>query len=117
MYQNTPIRRLTSFVLAGIFLFSSIAQARPLPRPLDVEDTKLPPVNWIRSRTIDVKHVLIDIRFNWEKQRALGTTAVTLAPFNDTDKITLDAASMTINAVTTADGKMLKFNYKATPLY
>ena len=112
MYQNTPIRRLTSFVLAGIFLFSSIAQARPLPRPLDLEDTKLPPVNWIRSRTIDVKHVLIDIRFNWEKQQALGTTAVTLAPFNDTDKITLDAASMTINAVTTADGKTLKFNYK-----
>jgi hypothetical protein len=56
--------------------------------------------------------VLIDIRFNWEKQQALGTTAVTLAPFNDTDKITLDAAAMTINGVTTGDGKTLKFNYK-----
>ena len=112
MYQNTPVRRLTSFVLAGIFIFSSIAQARPLPHPLELEDSKLPPVNWIRSRTIDMKHVLIDIRFNWEKQQAIGTTSVTLAPFNDTDKITLDAARMTINSVTTGDGKTLKFNYK-----
>ena len=112
MYQNTPVRRLTSFVLAGIFLFSSFAQARPLRHPLELEDTKLPPVNWIRSRTIDVKNVLIDLRFNWQKQQALGTTAVTLAPFNDTDRITLDAAQMTINSVTTGDGKALKFNYK-----
>ena len=59
-----------------------------------------------------MKNILIDIRFNWEKQQALGTTAVTLAQFNDTDKITLDAAAMTINSVTTVDGKPLKFNYK-----
>jgi hypothetical protein len=70
--------------LPAYFLFSSFAQARPLRHPLELEDTKLPPVNWIRSRTIDVKNVLIDLRFNWQKQQALGTTAVTLAPFNDT---------------------------------
>ena len=112
MYQHTPARRLTSIMLAGVFLLLSVAQARPLPHPLALDDAKLPPVNWIRSRTIDVKHVAIDLRFNWEKRQALGTTAVTLAPFNDTDKIALDAAKMTINSVVTGDGKTLKFNYK-----
>ena len=73
---------------------------------------KLPPVNWIRSRTIDTKHIALDLRFNWEKQQAMGTDAITVAPFNDTDRFTLDAAQMTINSVTTADGKPLKFNYK-----
>jgi aminopeptidase N len=114
MNQNTLSRRLAAFLLAGMFLFSSIAQARPIPHPLELlpEDAKLPPVNWIRSRKIDVKHILIDLRFNWDKQQALGVSTITLAPFEDTDKITLDAARMTINSVTSADGKALKFNYK-----
>ncbi|MEO8042998.1 MAG: M1 family aminopeptidase [Acidobacteriota bacterium] len=114
MNQNNFSRRLTAIFVAGILLFSSIAQARPMPDPLDLmpDAAKLPPVNWIRSRKIDVKHILIDLRFNWDKQQALGVSTITLAPFNDTDKITLDAAAMTINSVKTADGKTLQFNYK-----
>jgi len=106
--------RLTSALLAATILFSSIVQARPMPGPFDIlpENPKLPPVNWIRSRKIDVKHILIDLKFNWEKQQALGASTLTLAPFNDTDSITLDAAMMTISSVTSADGKPLKFNYK-----
>ncbi|MEP6704012.1 MAG: M1 family aminopeptidase [Acidobacteriota bacterium] len=114
MNQNNLGRRLMSLLFAGTLLFSSIAQARPMLGPLELlpQDAKLPPVNWIRSRKIDIKHILIDLRFNWDKQQALGVTTLTLAPFNDTDKITLDAAAMTINSVTTSDGKTLKFNYK-----
>ncbi|HUR97321.1 MAG TPA: M1 family aminopeptidase [Pyrinomonadaceae bacterium] len=114
MKQNNFGRRAMTLLFAGTLLFSSVAQARPMPGPLGLpaDDAKLPPVNWIRSRKIDVKHILIDLRFNWDKQQALGASTVTLAPFNDTDKITLDAAAMTINSVTTADGRALKFNYK-----
>lgn len=82
------------------------------PSPGTSDDVKkLPPVNWIRSRTIDVKHVAIDLRFDWDKESAYGTTSVTLAPFNNTDKVYLDAAAMTINSVTLANGTALKFNY------
>ncbi|MEO8573743.1 MAG: M1 family aminopeptidase [Pyrinomonadaceae bacterium] len=114
MNQNNLGGRLVTLLFAGTLLFSSIAQARPMPGPLDLlpDDAKLPPVNWIRSRKIDVKHILIDLRFDWAKQQALGVSTITLAPFNDTDTITLDAASMSINSVTTSDGKPLKFNYK-----
>jgi aminopeptidase N len=71
--------------------------------------TGLPPVNWIRSRKIDVKHIVIDLRFDWDKEQALGTSTLTLAPFSDSDHITLDAAAMTINSVKNAAGQDLKF--------
>jgi aminopeptidase N len=88
--------------------------ARPPKNPFLAEDgevKKLPPVNWIRSRQIDVKHIAIDLKFDWDKESALGVTTVTLAPFRDTNKIYLDAASMTINSVKLASGADLKFNY------
>lgn len=114
MIQSNFRRKFAAITFAATLLFSSIAQARPIPHPLELlaEDAKLPPVNWIRSRSIDVKHVLIDIRFNWEKQQAIGTSTITLAPFNDTDKIKLDAAMMSISGITLAGGKKLSYDYK-----
>lgn len=53
----------------------------------------------------------MDLRFDWAKKQAYGTTAVTLSPFNPTDKITLDAGFLTINSVVTHDGIPLKFEY------
>ena len=93
-----------------MLVFSSILSARPMPQPLPFEN-KLPPVNWIRSRKIDVKHIAIDLRFDWEKEQAIGTSTVTAAPFMDSDHIQLDAASMTVNSVKLASGQDLKFNY------
>src|SRR4051812_4754008 len=109
-----PVRRLSAGFLAVLFLLSGIANATPrvdlsLFQGPDVK--KLPPVNWIRSRTIDVKHVDIDLHFDWDKEQAIGSTVVTLAPFADTDKVYLDAAMMTIDSVTLVGGGALKFNY------
>jgi aminopeptidase N len=108
------VRRLSAGFLAVLFLLSGIANATPrvdlsLFQSADVK--KLPPVNWIRSRTIDVKHVDIDLHFDWDKEQAIGSTVVTLAPFADTDKVYLDAAMMTIDSVTLVGGGALKFNY------
>src|SRR5215213_8822247 len=63
------------------------------------------------SRQIDVKHIAIDIKFDWDKESAFGVSTVTVAPFKDTNKIYLDAASMTINSVKSATGADLKFGY------
>ena len=109
-------RRLAAGSLMMLFAFGSILQARPLkPFSPFVEDEKrpLPAVNWIRSRTIDVKHIDIDLRFDWDKEQALGVTAVTFAPFADTDKFALDAAMMTINSVKISGGGNLQYAYEA----
>ncbi|MFZ1699699.1 MAG: M1 family aminopeptidase [Pyrinomonadaceae bacterium] len=116
MTNNVFVRSL----FAGIFVFvlglSSIVQARPLrvPSVFDDEKQKLPPVNWIRSRKIDIKHVDIDLRFDWDKDQAIGSTVVTFAPFADTEKFELDAAMMTIDSVMLVGGGALQFTYNGT---
>ena len=116
MLKNKIALNLFAFAMVFVFVTSTIVSARP-PKHFDniflqeLEKRKLPPVNWIRSREIDVKHIAIDLRFDWDKESAYGTTTVTLAPFYATNKVALDAASMTINSVTLADGTALKFNY------
>ena len=115
MFQKNLMRRIAALSFLVLFGFSSLVQARPVPMfsaRAEDETQKLPPVNWIRSRKIDIKHIAIDLRFNWDKSQAIGVSTITLAPFDDTDRFTLDAAQMTINSVTLADGKPLKFNYK-----
>ncbi len=107
-------RKIVAFSMLVLLGFSGIVSARPLKNPFltqEGEVKKLPPVNWIRSRQIDVKHIAIDLKFDWEKESAFGTTTITVAPFNNTNKFNLDAASMTINSVTLSNGKVLKFNY------
>lgn len=107
-------RRISAFSMLVLLVFSFIASARPPKNPFLTESgeiKKLPPVNWIRSRQIDVKHLAIDLKFDWDKESAFGVTTVTAAPFRDTNKIYLDAASMTINSVKLTSGADLKFNY------
>ncbi len=116
MTNTSFARRFFAGALIAVFAMSALVQARPLKpfSPL-MEDEKrpLPAVNWIRSRHIDVKHLDIDLRFDWDKEQAIGVTTVTLAPFADTNTIELDAAMMTINSVKLAGGGALQFAYDA----
>ena len=115
MFHKGLTRRASAFLFLVLMGFSAVVQARPVPmfaaRP-DDETEKLPPVNWIRSRKIDTKHIAIDLRFDWQKQQAIGSELITVAPFGDADHFNLDAAMMTISSITTPDGQPLKFNYK-----
>jgi len=109
--------KVSAFCLVFILSFSQMAAARPLFEiPFQQDDAKikkLPRVNYVRSRSIDVKNVSIDLRFDWDKEQAFGSTVVTLAPFKDLDKFYLDAAAMNINSVSLASGAVLKFNCDA----
>ncbi len=115
-FKFFPVK-VSAFLLAFLFASSQIVSANPLffQLPTIQDDSarvkKLPPVNYIRSRNIDVKHVAIDLRFDWDKEQAYGSTVVTLEPFKDMNKFYLDAAAMTVNSVTLSNGMALKFNY------
>ena len=114
MILNPLSRKILAFSMLFLFVFSSVSSARPLKNSFlqqDGEQKKLPPVNWIRSRAIDVKHIAIDLKFDWDKESAYGTTTITVAPFKDTNIVYLDAALMTINSVSLLNGTVLKFNY------
>lgn len=73
--------------------------------------TKLPPAQWPRTRSIDVKHITLDLKFDWQLQQAYGTAAITFSTLNSSDKIFLDAGKLTINSITLASGKKLTYNY------
>ncbi len=122
----THYRKLISLLFIFLLTLPTLAAARPSRDFLRhlTEDAikeakkaeqdakkKLPPVNYIRSRSVDIKHVAIDLRFDWDRQQAYGTTTISLTPFKTLDKFTLDAALMTINSVKLADGSDLRFQY------
>ncbi|MFT3746102.1 MAG: M1 family aminopeptidase [Pyrinomonadaceae bacterium] len=112
--RNSFARRLFAGLMLATFVVSGVVQARPLQVPSvfqQDEKKKLPPVNYIRSRKIDVKHIAIDLKFDWDKEQAMGTTTVTFSPFNDTNTFQLDAAMMTINSVKLVGGPDLKYTY------
>lgn len=95
------------WAFACLLLWGSNAIAQPPTQ----EKKQLPPANWMRARTIDIKHIAIDLRFDWVKKQASGTTAITLVPLHTTQFITLDAGMLTIKAITLANGAPLKFVY------
>ena len=109
MISKNSLRRLVAIATLSLFAFGAFTVAQPPQK--DGEIKKLPPVNWIRSRTIDIKHLDIDLRFDWDKEQAIGSTVVTYSPFADSNKLVLDAASMTIDSVTLIGGGPLKFAY------
>lgn len=72
---------------------------------------RLPQAKWLRAQTIDVKHIALDLQFDWKKKQAIGTATITLSPLKETDKVFLDAGMLTINSISLPNGNALKFIY------
>lgn len=72
---------------------------------------KLPSPDWVRTKRIDVKHIALDLRFDWEKKQAAGIAAITFSPAAETGKIFLDAGMLTVTSITLQSGASLKFMY------
>ncbi len=70
-----------------------------------------PGADMARVRKIDVKHIELDLRFDWARKRAIGRAAITLAPLISTQVVSLDAGMLAIRTVTLANGTPLTFAY------
>ncbi len=51
------------------------------------------------KQKLDVKHIAIDMRFDWAQKKAEGIVNITLQPLQPTDSIELDAADLIITSV------------------
>lgn len=96
--------RVTTFFF---FLFVVISVTTTM---FAVDDSKLPSARQSRERIIDVKHIALDLRFDWKSKQAIGTASITFSPLRSTDKISLDAAMLEIRSVMSS-GKKLDFEY------
>src|SRR3954451_11612966 len=69
-----------------------------------------PPTRYIPSHDYDTKHVALNLRFDWDKEQAIGTSTMSFAPLvKDLQSIALDAANMTFASVKLSSGAPLKF--------
>lgn len=64
----------------------------------------------VRGQSIDVKHVALELQFDWQKKRAFGQAEITASVLQTGDKIHLDAGYLTINSIA-SNGKKLAFTY------
>ncbi len=78
------------------------------------ETFELPKYNPEYTRTHDLIHTILDVRFDWAKQRCMGKATLEFTPlFYTTDKIRLDAKNFDIHKVQlkSAGNKTLKYEY------
>ncbi|CAN5458490.1 M1 family aminopeptidase [soil metagenome] len=121
MSKNASLYSVKFLSLFFLFVFGllNIASARPMPYQQDDNKVKkLPPAHYIRSRDYDMRHIALDLKFDWDKEQAFGTATITLAPLvPDFQKVNLDAGLMVFNSIKLG-GKNLTYNYdeKATLL-
>lgn len=117
MKNNSVKIKLFALSAMLMLMFNQFLFARPMdeifqnPFFQDDKVKKLPRVNYVRSRDYDMRHIALDLKFDWEKEQTFGTATITLAPLmTDFKQINLDAGAMIINSVKLS-GKDLKFQY------
>ena len=75
----------------------------------------LPTARYIPPHNYDQRNIKLNLRFDWEKEQAIGTATITFAPtVKDLRRADFDAAFMTISGATLQDGTPLKFQYDET---
>ncbi len=89
----------------------------PRPRPEDtlpVEQTfELPEYNPSHTRSHDLIHTSLDLRFNWEKEQVLGKAALKLRPyFYPSQTLVLDAKGFEFHSIRMEEtDKALEYEY------
>jgi aminopeptidase N len=72
---------------------------------------KLPPLKALPKQSIDVKHIALDLRFDWQKKQARGSATITFTPLTATDNISLDATMLDIQSIALSNGAGLQYQY------
>lgn len=62
-----------------------------------------------RATSCDIKHIALNLQFDWNNKQAIGTAAISLSPLKPTEHITLDSGKLSIQSVTDAGGRPLDF--------
>ena len=90
----------------------TVPATTPQTQPLRARP--LPPTQYIPSHDYDVRHIKLDLSFDWEREQAIGAATITFSPLTtDFRRVELDAANMTFSSVSLASGTPLKFEADA----
>ncbi|HEX7999280.1 MAG TPA: M1 family aminopeptidase [Pyrinomonadaceae bacterium] len=111
---STSRTKALSLALLLLSVMPSSLLARPFVPQQTTQTTRqreqLPPTQYIRSRNYDMRHIALNLRFNWEQEQAIGTATLTFAPLvNGTKTVEFDAGNMNFKSVKLAGGAALQF--------
>ncbi|MDT4966612.1 MAG: aminopeptidase [Acidobacteriota bacterium] len=110
--SNRLVHRVIGFVLAFTLSGTSISLALPRSQtaPQQTQQAKLPPRQYIPDRNYDTQDIKLDLRFDWEHERALGTATISFVPLTTNLRhVEFDAANMTFSSVKLLGGAPLKY--------
>jgi aminopeptidase N len=92
--------------LTFLLLFFSISNAQTFVVSKPAE----PPVQWPRSRSFDMQHIVLKLAFDWDKEIILGEATLQMKPFVDGLKtVELDATKFTVESIKLTNGSVLKY--------
>lgn len=95
-------------LIASLLFAFVVCTVQASPGFADTGKKNSPPA--VRLPHMDVQHVALNLKFDWKKKQAYGTSSITLSPLTATGKINLDAGRLTINSVKLG-ATPLKFEY------
>ena len=114
---RSAAKHLVLIAFVGFVAPAILAQNRPTPTPQAVQSGRraFPPPQYIPEHDYDQRNIKLDLRFDWEKEQAIGTATITFAPtVKDLSRVDFDAAYMSIAGVTMSSGTPLRFEYDAS---
>lgn len=97
------MKKIICLITLGVCMLNAQAQQQALPV------AQLP-----RVRCIDIKHIALDIRFDWSKKQVIGQSTITCSMLKSADRITLDAGMMSIQSVMLSNQTKLTFQYDSS---
>jgi aminopeptidase N len=118
--QSLRLKRLSAKLFCLLLVlslcapqFAASAQTGPQSQTQQAQPV-LPPRQYIPSRNYDTRHIKLDLRFDWERQQALGTATITFAPLSrNTQIVEFDAANMSFSSVKLDSIMPLKYEVDA----
>ena len=119
--RNLFARATTKFLLVLAFAFvgaySGFGQAQNQPPQPAARRAgrQIPPPQYIPAHDYDQRDIKLDLRFDWDLERAIGTATITLAPVvKDLSRVDFDAAYMSVSGAALASGTALKWENDVT---
>jgi aminopeptidase N len=105
--------RVLSLTLGLLVLCGSHASfARPLLQTPQGARPSFPPAQYIPSHDYDTRNITLDLRFDWDKEQAIGNETFSFSPLvRDMRRLVLDAAYMTFSSVKLANGTPLQYQF------
>jgi len=121
MTANRALTRLTSLfvllIVVALGAASAVPQAQTQPSSTPTPAVRparasLPAAQYMPAHDYDQRNIRLNLSFDWERERAIGTATITFAPVvKNLSHVEFDAAFMTISGVASASGAPLKFEY------